>query len=157
GLKSNLLTRLPLIGGGIDLAGSFVGKLRGLVQDLRGLLETASQISDQLKQDIQLKIYNALGPPGANILNDANGQGLTSADQVEVNLPDPKKALKDQEFSITLHLAGRDVLTADFNVGLDALAFEFNTKGGVELSWDYNLDFGIGVNLLSGFFFQLNQ
>src|SRR5262249_38235381 len=69
----------------------------------------------------------------------------------------PNKPIKNVEFSIVLHLGGRDVLTADFDVGLDALAFQFSTTGGVELSWDYSLDFGIGVNLLDGFFFQLNE
>ncbi len=34
GLKADLLTKLPLIGEGIDLSGSFVGKLNAMVTEL---------------------------------------------------------------------------------------------------------------------------
>ena len=62
----------------------------------------------------------------------------------------------DMEFSIDLRLKGRDVIDADFDLGLDAVVFEFDTSGGVELAWDYDFNFGFGINLRDGFFFQLN-
>ncbi len=53
-------------------------------------------------------------------------------------------------------IAGQDKINADFDLGLDALAFELDTSGGVELTWSYNFNFGFGVSLQKGFFFQLN-
>ncbi len=42
-----------------------------------------------------------------------------------------------------------------FDLGVDAFAFELETKGGVELSFAYDFSFGFGVSLQNGFFFQL--
>src|SRR5262249_17464109 len=55
------------------------------------------------------------------------------------------------------HLAGHDSFNAPFKLGLDALAFSLETQGGVDLSWDYNIDLGIGVNATDGFYVKLNK
>src|SRR5262249_47629111 len=81
GLKSDLLTKLPLIGGGIDLAGSFVGKLKGLLNDLRTVLPEAGDKLAEFQDQIRQKIFDVLGPGGANILTDGHGNRLTSPDQ----------------------------------------------------------------------------
>ncbi len=60
------------------------------------------------------------------------------------------------EFSIKLNLAGRDKIGANFDLGVDALAFGLDASGGVELSFGYNFSLGFGVNLQNGFYVQLN-
>ncbi len=57
--------------------------------------------------------------------------------------------------AIQLHLAGSDSIAANFDLGLDAIAFGFNTSGGIKIDFGYDFSIGFGVNLRKGFFFQL--
>ena len=168
GLKSDLLEKLPLIGNGLDLNNSFLGKLRTMVDRLDGLLSSASGALDALRGQVQNVIYDSLGPGGANILNlnplfhndpnVADSIERTAPDyrDVEVLIPNLSTPPSDMEFGINLHLAGNDKIDVDFDLGVDALSFGLETRGGVQLNWGYNFDFGFGVNLQRGFFFQLN-
>ena len=167
GMKKDLLEKMPLVGDGVNLDNSFVGKLKKMVDDLEALINTATSSVDALKFQIQSAIFNALGPAGAKILklnplfhddpNVPNNVEIGDARDVEVTISDLlNTAPADLEFTINLQIAGRDKIDANFDLGLDAFAFELTTSGGVELDWSYNFNFGFGVNLQRGFFFQLN-
>ena len=168
GLTSDLLSSIPLVGDGIDLGASFVGELQSLVDDFEILINESEDSIDALVDDLKTVIYDALGPLGANILqldplfdddesvDDANE--VADFRDVAISLSDLSSTPPAEvELSISLDLAGRDVIDADFDLGLDAVAFEFETAGGVELVFDYEFNLGFGINLRDGFFFELNQ
>ncbi|MEZ6133641.1 MAG: Ig-like domain-containing protein [Pirellulaceae bacterium] len=167
GLTSDLLSNLPLIGEGVDLGASFVGELQGLVDQFETLINSTDDSVDKLVGEIQDLIFAALGPAGAGILTldrlyhddptQDNTTEVADSRDVEVFISDlATTPAKDAEFFINLQLAGRDVIQADFDLGLDAVVFDFESTGGVELSWDYNFTFGFGISVADGFFFQLN-
>ncbi len=157
GMKADLLEKLPLIGSGLNLSASFIGKLRTMVDQLETLTNSASGSLDALKGGVQQKIFDVLGPNGAAILalnplfhddsNVPNNQEVADFRDVEVTLPSLQTPVADMEFAIKLNLAGRDKLNVDFDLGVDALAFGLNTQGGVEINWGYNFSLGFGVNL----------
>ncbi|WP_013334284.1 hemolysin-type calcium-binding region [Gloeothece verrucosa] len=56
-----------------------------------------------------------------------------------------------------LNLQGNFTFFTDFDLGLDFLnLLKFNSSGGVEVNLGYNLNFGIGLNKIQGFFFKLS-
>ncbi|MEZ6089228.1 MAG: hypothetical protein R3C05_14595 [Pirellulaceae bacterium] len=168
GLKSDLLEQLPLIGDGVDLNNSFIGKLNGMLDELDALFAASDSATDAIKVEVQQRIFAALGPAGANILNlnatydddPVVPNAIETADyrDVPVHLDDPLiTPAAELEMRIDLPIAGRDVLDVDFDLGVDALVMEFETTGGVELEFDYAFNLGFGVSLQKGFFFQLND
>ncbi|MEM8911271.1 MAG: LamG-like jellyroll fold domain-containing protein [Planctomycetota bacterium] len=168
GLTSKLLSNLPLVGDGVDLGASFVGQLQSMLNEFEQLVQASDDSVDALIGEIQTLLFDSLGPDGADILklnplfHDDTAQSdvteVADARDVEVSLTPLATTPADEvEFLISLNLAGRDVMDANFDLGLDALVFDFETQGGVELSWDYDMAFGFGINLRDGFFFQLND
>ena len=168
GLKSDLLEELPLIGDIADFGGTFIGDLNFMIDELDSLISSSNSAITALTSEVQQTIYQALGPAGADILDldplFHNDEDVDDAEEtsdfrdVEVFLSDPLTTPAEElQFFINIGLAGRDTIDVDFDLGLDAFVFDINTNGGVELNWDYNFDFGIGVSLQEGFFFQLNE
>ena len=164
GLTSDLLSNIPLVSDGVDLSASFIGELQSLIDQFETLVNQSEDAVDALIGQLQQLIFNALGPAGANMLNlnplfhdDGTINQVADFRDVEVTLSDlSSTAPADVEFAISLNLAGRDVIEADFDLGLDAVVFEFETSGGVELVFDYDFNLGFGINLRDGFFFELN-
>ena len=167
GLSAGVLESLPLIGDGVDLSQSFVGELQNLVDQFESLVNSSEESVDALIGEIQDLIYDNLGPAGANLLSldplwhddpaQDDASEIADSRDVQVTLSDLSSTPPaDVEFAVNLNIAGRDVIDADFDFGLDAFVFDFDTSGGVEIAWDYDFDFGFGINLRDGFFFQLN-
>ncbi len=153
GLQSDLLEQLPLIGSGVDLSNTFIGRLEGLVSKLETVVDGASDKLNEIKEQMQTLIFDNLGPQGANIL----APSIQSSGDIDIVIPDLNSTAEDAEFRINLHLMGSDTFDVDFDLGVDALVFEFETAGGVEIKWDYDFEFGIGINMVDGFFFQLKD
>gem|GEM_PF-4127407 len=167
GLKSDLLEKLPLIGEGLDVGASFIGKLRNMVDQLEVTINNASGSIDAVQSHVQQTIFSVLGPSGVKILklnplyhNDPNvADNVEVADfrDVEVFVPNPLTTpVADLEFFVNLHLAGSDIINADFDLGIDSVALGLSTSGGVRIQFGYDFSIGFGVNLQRGFFFQLN-
>ena len=79
-------------------------------------------------------------------------------EDVIVTLSDPSSTtFAEMEFAIEVRMSGSDDIHAPFDLGLDALAFEVETNGGVILGIDYDFTLGFGVNATDGFFVQLNE
>ena len=167
GLTTDVLSNIPLVGDGVDLSASFVGELQALIDQFETLVNASEESVDALLGELQQVIFDALGPNGANMLslNPLFHDDTTIIDvdeaadyrDVEVTLSDPSSTPAEEiEFAISLNLAGRDVIDADFDLGLDAVVFDFETTGGVELVFDYDFNLGFGINLRDGFFFELN-
>ncbi|MEP3831340.1 MAG: LamG-like jellyroll fold domain-containing protein [Rhodopirellula bahusiensis] len=144
GLTSDVLTSLPIIGEGFDLTGSFVGRIReSVITPIEQALVTTSTASEQFRVDLQQTLVDALGVQPGDVI---------------VTLSDPAAtAFADMEFAIEVSLSGRDEIVAPFDLGLDALAFEVESNGGVILGMDYDFTLGFGVNATDGFFVSLND
>ena len=48
-------------------------------------------------------------------------------------------------------------MMVDFDTGLDGLAIEASGSGGVEMGWQYEVDFGVGIARDEGFYFIVND
>ncbi|MEL6107788.1 MAG: hypothetical protein AAFU85_17320, partial [Planctomycetota bacterium] len=149
GLKSDLLEQMPLIGDGVDLTGSFTGKLRSMFDALDDVINSPDGDIGGLAESIKQTIFGVLGPQGANL--------LPTIDAIQITLPDQNLPASQLEFKVMLSVAGSDSIDVPFDFGLDALAFDFEANGGLDLALNYGFDFGFGVNLERGFFFTLND
>ncbi|MCC6508377.1 MAG: hypothetical protein IT423_04670, partial [Pirellulaceae bacterium] len=166
-VKDDLLQKMPLVGDNVNLNDTFVGKLKRMIDELESLLNRVTGSVDALKFQIQSSIFNSLGPGGANVLrlnpllhddpNVINSAEQADARDVNIVISNPvTTAPADLEFAINLTIGGNDRLEVDFDLGVDAMAFDLTTSGGVQIDWSYNFNFGFGINLQRGFFFQLN-
>ncbi|MEM7311507.1 MAG: LamG-like jellyroll fold domain-containing protein, partial [Planctomycetota bacterium] len=144
GLTSDVLTQLPIIGEGFDLTGSFVGRLRdSVIAPIEEALNATSEASEEFRRSLEERLVAALG---------------VERDAVQVALSDPSTtAFRDMEFSIDLQISGRDEIDVPFGLGLDALAFQVDTTGGVTLGIGYDFSLGFGVSASDGFFLKVND
>ena len=134
GLKSDLLEQMPLIGDGVDLTGSFTGKLRSMFDALDVINSPDGDIGG-LGESIKQTIFGVLGPQGANL--------LPTIDAIQITLPDPNLPASQLEFKVMLSVAGSDSIDVPFDFGLDALAFDFEANGGLELGAQLRIRFRI--------------
>ena len=165
GLKDDLLAKLPLVGDNVNLNDSFIGKLRSMINRLDSVVSTQGGPLEAVRAQVQQSIFDSLGPNGLKILklnplqhNDPNvADNVEVADfrDIDITIPSLTTPIAEAEFGINLTIAGRDKIDVDFDLGVDAVAFELETKGGVELSFAYDFSFGFGVSLQNGFYFQL--
>ena len=151
GLTSEIISSLPLVGDGLDTAGTFLGKMRSeYVTPFREFLEDVGGTLDDVAEEVQVFVFDTLGPDGLDILGDRDEDGSVDLDDVEVGLT-------KEEFEIAITLSGSDEMTADFSTNLDGLVFDVETVGGVRVGFEYEIDFGVGVSKSSGFYFVLNS
>ncbi|MEP0919876.1 DUF4347 domain-containing protein [Leptolyngbya sp. DQ-M1] len=150
GLESDVLTKLPIVGKNLNLggAGSFISDLRNeFLKPLRELVETGPT---KVEEAIQQVIYDNLNPRGILKLTDRNNDSVIDFKDVAVTVD-----INTGELSIDFRIGGQSRFETDFNLGLDAFVFDFKTTGGVELTLDYDLQLGFGVNLTDGFFLKV--
>ena len=159
GLTDRLIAKIPFLGE-VDLSNTFIGDLKRLGKDLAAKLKASGSTSLQIQRSIQRVIFDSVGPGGVNLIT------LDPLHHDDENVDDAEEAadfrdvdvvfdLEKQEFAVNLEISGSKTLEADFDLGLDALIFEFATNGGVELELSYSFVFGFGISLADGFFFQL--
>ena len=159
GLQSQILSKLPLVGKSLNLAGTFLGKLQ---TEFLGPFDAfvCDQVGSfaQVELNVEQFIFDKLGPAhqgnngleGLNILGDFNGDG-------SVTLADVQATLDTQHFEILFKLHGEDKQMVDFDTALDGLPITAGGQGGVEFGWAYDVDFGIGVDRNQGFYFIVNE
>ncbi len=166
GIEGDLVENLPVAGDFKDGAmdESFVGKLNSFIEALDGklaqvetILKSAGAAEDAIRSEIQQVIWNLLGELGdvKSIFKKADGGDLEGPSDLDVVLRNLTG--ENPEFGLNFHIAGQDQLKADFDLGLDALVFKLDAKGEVLVDWSYALNFGFGVSLQDGFYFQLNE
>ena len=146
GLFEELFGELPLVDvpemqadGTKTVDATFIGKLRNMLDGLERFLDNDPATTQAIVQPIKDALTSALQPTGI-------------LESVDVSLDTAKP-----EFFIDLHLAGMETIEADFDLGLDAVVFEIETQGGVEVDLGFDFNFGFGVNLTDGFFFKLKE
>ncbi|MFV2065405.1 MAG: SdrD B-like domain-containing protein, partial [Pirellulales bacterium] len=151
GLTNDVMAKLPLIGGALDTTGTFIGKMRDdYVQPFRDFLEDEVGSLDDVRDEVQTFVFDALGPDGIDILGDRNVDSLVDASDVEVEL-------SSEAFQIVVTLTGGDETFVDFDSKLGGLPIDFQASGGVRVGWDYNIDFGVGVSRSGGAYLVLNN
>ena len=145
-LEEDVLENLPLVGGGVDAAGTFVGTLREKITlPLLDLLSSvrAGGSFEQVEAVVANFLYEQLGAPGANILADGPDAGST------ITAADIAVELTAQNFEIGLRLAGRDEIAGiDFTSGLDG--FPLRADGGLTVQFGYDVWLGVGVDRIAG-------
>ena len=163
GLQSQVLTKLPLVGKNLDMAGTFIGKLQTeFVTPFREFVCDLGGSFADVELAVEHFIFDKLGPQhldvvdgvnvtvkGLGILGDLNEDGL-------IDLLDVQATLDTQHFEITFTLHGEDKMVVDFDTALDGLPIKSEGQGGVEFGWSYDVDFGIGVDRYQGFYLLVN-
>ncbi|MCY2994917.1 MAG: hypothetical protein NTY19_44705 [Planctomycetota bacterium] len=143
GLTSQVVTQIPVIGDGFNTAGTFIGKMEGFVEDFRVALASYGGDTSTVQGLVQSFIFSKLGPAGVNILGDLNAPA-------GIDLGDVQVELDTEHFQIFFRLAGHDEVALDFDIGLHGLPITADGQGGLEFGWDYQVDFGIGVDREQG-------
>ena len=136
---------IPLIGEALDDMVDFVDNFRGRLSDglsAEGVIaETASIV-----------IFDALGPGpgggGLNILDDLNGDGAITIDDVEFSIG-------DEEASYRLRI-GRSDLTASTSIdlGIGGSVLGLDLQGDVNATLGYSFDVGFGISTTEGPFVE---
>jgi Ca2+-binding RTX toxin-like protein/outer membrane protein OmpA-like peptidoglycan-associated protein len=165
---------LPLIGdklsGAADAIGDFrdgfVEKFRKAIEDLAnpalafaeagigpatGTLSLTAASVPQGKDPVSVLLLELLGPSGLGFVHSANDIVFDTNIQTET---DPSKVFFDWDIHLsgTLADAGAGI---GFDLGIPGLGFE--TEGEIHLDVDWALDFGFGINMDDGFFFDIGD
>ncbi len=138
---------LPVIGNQLNSAVHFFGDLAtGAVSNLRTLLNndvaSGSQITASLMQD---DLFKVLGPNGAGVLADRNGDGRTDSSDITVVL-DTSHVEFDLRLKQDIDLGKK----FDFAAGLPGLGLQITGK--VDLKAGYTSDLGFGIDASQGFY-----
>ena len=159
GLTSEVLSKLPVIGDGLNLTGTFIGDLRSnFVTPFKDFICDIGGTFAEVEDTVRRFIFELLGPglpgegipAGLNILGDRTGDGVIDLDDVHVGLD-------TDHFEVMVKFYGRDEFTADFDFGLGGMALGASGQGGVTIGWDYDVDFGIGISRTGGVYLLTNQ
>jgi len=144
-LTNEFLTRLPLIGDDLDMAGAFVSEFNDFTSQIASVTDT-----DSLRQ----LLFDTLGPPGINILRDAAGNPIGDPSMIDAEIPESGSECAHVNLRIgnTVELAA-----VDFDLGLDTVVFDLQTTGGLEVGFDYDIQIGFGLDIAKGAYFILNE
>ncbi|MCA9212653.1 MAG: proprotein convertase P-domain-containing protein, partial [Planctomycetales bacterium] len=151
GLKGDILDKLPVINADdLDMAATFIGKLRTeFLEPFLDVLCNAGGDLAAVELVIEQFILDKLGPTGIGILVDRTGPPTVGLEDVEVTIT-------QDNFDVAFSIGGSDKMVVDFDTGLEGLKIDASGSGGVELGWDYSIDFGVGVDR-DGFYFSVND
>ncbi len=164
GLQSQVLSKLPLVGKNLDMAGTFIGKLQTeFVTPFREFVCDQTGTFADVELAVEHFIFDRLGPgpdhmhlpdqsvfmKGLGILGDLNEDG-------QITQADVQATLDTQHFEIVFTLHGEDKMVIDFDTALKGLPIKSEGQGGVEFGWSYDVDFGIGVDRYQGFYLLVN-
>ncbi len=159
-LNGVLNTRLPIIGSPLawlrtgDGPSRVLESLRGGVTSLRDTVRSSA--GDVAATGIRNALYGALGPQGANVLQDIARSGARTPDG-SVTLDDIVLVQSNDLVQFDLRIGG--ALTASTNIGFDAglssLGLTLEATPTVSLSYRFDLSFG--VSRAGGFYFETSK
>ncbi|MCB1964814.1 MAG: hypothetical protein KDI64_01850, partial [Candidatus Accumulibacter sp.] len=138
---------LPFIGDKLQSAADVVGSFR---DEVRSALVQLSGGTDTVVSIVQHALYDALGPSGLGILTDANGDSSVSSEDILVS-GDAGHVQFDVAIAQTLF---EDKVPIDFALGIPGLGLEFANGDQIDLKVDYTFDFGFGLSIHDGFYFD---
>ncbi|MAE63770.1 MAG: hypothetical protein CMJ18_05815, partial [Phycisphaeraceae bacterium] len=167
-LMSDLLEQMPIISSeDLDDVNTFLGNLRSFADPIIEALTGTDELRNY--------IFENLGP-GTNggtglkldilVFDDDNNPNtapipLTSIDDIggAVDSGDNWAVVADGADCIQFDLHIGDVFTiaTDFDLGLDGVALNVQTEGGVELELAYDIQIGFGLSKTQGAFFIVDD
>lgn len=134
---------LPLIGDALADEADFLEDIQ------RAVVSNIADVADQGVTLVQRGIFDALGPGGLNLLQDATGDGSLTPDDVQFTLDTITNRI---DFDLHLRKAVEAVeLPIRFDLGLPGLTLDVDAPVGLSFGADFRL--GFGVSLDEGFFF----
>ncbi len=139
---------LPLIGDGLSNGAEFIEEVRGsVIPELRDLIDNAPQKAIGF---VQKAIFNALGPPGLNVLVlDPNWDNNSAKTYKDVQY-----IFNDTVLQFNLWLGGQyNFSIPEFEFGLPGLGIDMD--GEIIVSLDWNLLLCFGLSLEDGFYFDV--
>lgn len=144
---------LPLIGDALAGTANFIEDFReGLLADLRtAIAQNQGSATETIKNALKQVLWNALGPPGANLLvNVATGAPLSTYQEIDIQL-DCDNGL---QVNLRLHKALFKFDTGDaLDIELGVPGFGLELDGHVEVELVFDFKFGFGLNKENGFYF----
>ena len=137
---------LPIIGNQLaDNVHFFSDLANDPMSQLNSLLEQASQLGAAA---IQADLFEVLGPSGANVLGDLNGDGKITQSDVAVVGSDTSHV----EFHIKLAQTAPLTTGLNFDAGLPSLGLSFGLGGQAQLAASYAMNLDFGVDTTGGFY-----
>ncbi len=135
---------LPLIGDALADEADFLEDIKASV------VNNIRDVADQGVVLVQNGIFDALGPGGLGLLQDATSDGAITADDVLYEISPDFQSI---DFDLHLRQAVDAVeLPVDFDLGLPGLKLEIDAP--VELSFGADFRLGFGASIQEGFFFS---
>ncbi|WP_152049608.1 LEPR-XLL domain-containing protein [Tautonia marina] len=149
GLKSRVFNvSIPLIGTNFKDAATFISEIRSNV------IQKLKDAPDQALLTVQTAIFEALGPPGLDILqlDPETGGDPNAIDPEDV----PYELDSDQILFPFLFQKTSTVLSESFafDIGLPGLGLQAAPGSTVQVELGYTFQFGVGVSKTHGFFFD---
>ncbi len=134
---------LPLVGDALADEADFLEDIK------QSVLDNISDVADQGISLVQTGIFDALGPGGLNLLQDADANGALTRDDVVAVFD-----TANNRVDFDIHLAKaveRLELPVDFDLGLPGLNLDVDAPVELSFGADFRLGFGAGID--EGFFF----
>ncbi|MBL8533161.1 MAG: hypothetical protein JNL33_04830, partial [Betaproteobacteria bacterium] len=154
--------KMPLIGDKLSSAATFIEDFReSFIDELRNVVETANDPSANF---ISVKLYELLHDTiqinGQGILGDRNEDGEITVEDIglNTNIDEPGVPLREIFMDWDIQLGGNLVTAGtgiDFDLGIPGLGLE--TRGAIEVSVDWEVNFGFGIGGGKGFYLKLDN
>jgi len=154
--------KMPMVGDKLGSAATFIADFReDFIDELREVVETSN---DPTANFISVKLYELLHETiqlnGAGILGDRNEDGEITVDDIGLttNIDEPGVPIRELFMQWDIQLGGNAVSAGtgiDFDLGIPGLGLE--TRGAVEVSVDWEVNFGFGIGGGKGFYLNLSN
>ena len=142
---------LPLIGDKFAEEANFIQDIRtDLYEGLRTTLDNATNLSGEL---LQTRLFEILGPDGQNLLLKSSEDKSKATNVSDIRLSGD--GTEFQQWEMTLGGEYKIDEKIAFDLGFPAL--NLNLDGGVDLTLDWSLDLGFGLNKQEGFYILLSD
>ncbi len=142
GMRGQVLgTPIPLVGDALKDQADFLENLRDDVVD------TINDLSDTATLFVQDALFQALGPAGLKLLQDADGNHVIDLNDVLVSSPDSETVQFDVHLRQELGL-----IDAPIGVDLALPGLSLDVMSNVQLKTGFDIRLGFGVSLDDGFY-----
>ena len=161
GLQSEVMQSLPIVGE-ITEPGGFFGDVRDVIDAMLLALTDTDSLRNFLFENLGEGTPAGTGAK-LNILRDMNGMSVDSLAEIGdfSNLTLANHAILPTEgtscAAVKLRIGDSITVPVQFDLGLDAFIFDVEATGGIDLTLDYDIEIGLGVDKAKGVFFILND
>ena len=160
-LQSEVMQQLPIVGE-ITEPGGFFSNVRDVVDTMLLALADTDSLRNFLFENLGEGSPSGTGAK-LGILRDAGGGEVDSLAEIG-DFSDP--ALANQARlpttgstcgEIKLRIGDSITLPVQFDLGLESFVFDVEATGGLDLTLDYDIEIGLGIDKAKGIYFILND